>query len=106
VGVQMPPVVHGPHTPLKHAMLLPHESPFMMLPVSVQTGLPVEQEIEPFLQGLVGWQLAPAVQVEQVPPLQTLFVPHDVPSVTLPDSPHTPVPVEHEIIPVLQGLVG
>jgi hypothetical protein len=106
VGVQIPPVVHGPHTPLRHAMLFPHESPFMMLFVSTHTGLPVVHEIIPFLHGFDGWQLAPALQVVQVPPLHTLPDAHDVPLSTLPDSMHTALPVVHEIIPVLQGFAG
>jgi hypothetical protein len=106
VGVQVPPVVHGPQTPLWHAMLFPQDSPFMMLLVSTHTGLPVEHEIVPFLHRFVGWQAAPSLQVLHVPPLQTLFVPHNVPFMTFPDSPHTAVPVEQEIIPVLHGFVG
>jgi hypothetical protein len=106
VGVQIPPVVHGPHTPLRHAMLLPHESPFMMFVVSTHTGLPVVHDTVPFLHGFDGWQLAPMLQVLQTPPLHTLFVPHDVPLSALPDSTHTGLPVVHEIIPVLQRFDG
>jgi len=46
------------------------------------------------------------VQGPQVPALQTMFVPHDVPFVLLVPSRHTIVPVEQDVVPFLQLLVG
>jgi hypothetical protein len=54
----------------------------------------------------VGWQVVPLVQATQLPALQTLLVPHDVPFVTLPLSVHTDVPLWQVVVPVLQGFVG
>jgi hypothetical protein len=95
--VQVPPL---------QTLLVPHDVPSAAFPDVTQTELPVEQDVTPVLHRFVGWQLTPAVQEVQVPPLQTLLVPHDVPSVTFPASAHTMVPVEQDVAPVLQGLLG
>lgn len=78
----------------------------MTSPFSAQTAVPVVQEVAPVLHGLVGWQVVPAVQAPQLPPLHTLLFPQAVPSMTLPVSTQTEVPVMQEVAPVLQGLVG
>jgi hypothetical protein len=106
VGVQFPPLVHAVHVPPLHTLLFPHDVPFAAFPAVTQTEVPVEQDVIPVLHMLVGWQLTPAVQLLHVPLLQTLFVPHDVPSATFPVSPQTEVPVVHDVAPVLQRLVG
>jgi len=46
------------------------------------------------------------VQFVQVPLLQTLLLPHDVPFATLPVSAHTDAPVTHDVAPVLHTLAG
>jgi hypothetical protein len=46
------------------------------------------------------------VQEVHVPPLHTLLVPHDVPSLTLPVSAQTEAPVVQDVAPVLQALLG
>lgn len=55
--------------------------PFGWSPAAVQTDVPVVQEVAPVRHG---WpdkeQLLPAVHETQVPAVQTLFVPHTVPS--------------------------
>ena len=48
----------------------------------------------------------PAVQVTQLPALQTMFEPHDVPFGRLPDSWQTGDPVAHDVEPVLQAFAG
>ena len=51
-------------------------------PLSVQVAAPVVQLSVPVWHGLdVGVHAPPAVQVTQLPALQTMFEPHDVPSV-------------------------
>ena len=80
--------------------------PFDLLPDSPHTGRPVAHEIDPFLHGFAGWQLMLIVQAPHVPPLHTMFVPHDVPFGWSPVSLHTIVPVAHEFAPVLHRFVG
>ena len=69
--------------PAVQILVPPHEVPLGNGPVSVQTGAPVEQLMEPTWQGLVGVQVAPALHVgeeqtpaEQICPAKQL-VPHD-----------------------------
>ena len=78
-GVQLPPAVHVTQVPLLQTLLLPHEVPFATFPVSAQTDAPVTHDVAPVLHRLVGWQLAPPVQLVQVPLLQTLLIPHTAP---------------------------
>jgi hypothetical protein len=85
-------------------LFVPHDVPSVTLPLSVQTDVPVEHDVVPVLHGLVGWQLAFAVHAPQLPLLQTMFVPQEVPLVTLPVSPQTGAPVSHAIAPVRHGL--
>jgi hypothetical protein len=106
VGVQLPPAVQLLQFPSLHTLFAPHDVPLVTLPDSVHTALPVEHDVVPVLHGFDGWQLAPALQVLQLPPLHTLFAPHDVPLSALPDSTHTTAPVAQEIIPVLHGFEG
>jgi hypothetical protein len=106
LGVQLPPAVQETQEPALQTLLVPHDVPSAALPEVTQTELPVEQDVTPVLHWLVGWQLRPAVQEMQEPPLQTLLVPHDVPSVTFPVSVQTEVPLMQEVAPVLQTLVG
>ncbi|HEY6478052.1 MAG TPA: hypothetical protein VI456_15850 [Polyangia bacterium] len=105
-GWQLIPSVQPLQVPLLHTLLFPHDVPSATLPLSVQTEVPVEQEVAPVLHGFDGWQLVPCVQLLQVPPLHTLLFPHDVPSVTFPLLTQTEVPVEQEVAPVLHGFDG
>ena len=68
--------------------------------------MPVWQVYVPSWQGSLGAQLPPAVQLLQVPPLQTLFVPHDVPFARFPVSAQTEVPVAHDVAPVWHAVAG
>ena len=68
--------------------------------------MPVWQVMVPVWQRPLGVQLPPAVQLLHAPPLQTLFVPHEVPFATLPVSAQTEVPVAHEVAPVRQAVAG
>jgi hypothetical protein len=67
------------HAPLLHTWFVPQVVPLGRFPVSAQTDVPVTHDVAPVRQGLVGWQLAPAVQPPQMPLLQTLLVPQTVP---------------------------
>jgi hypothetical protein len=62
-----------------HTLFVPQEVPLAMFPVSAQTDAPVTQVVVPVRQTFDGWQLAPEVQLTQVPVLQTLFIPQTVP---------------------------
>jgi hypothetical protein len=104
--VQLPPLVHAVHVPPLQTLFVPHDAPFATFPATVQTEVPVEHDVIPVLQRLVGWQPAPTVHTLHVPTLQTLFVPHDVPLATFPVSPQAEIPVAQDVAPVLQGLVG
>ena len=64
VGVQAPGVQVDADAGSLHTMLAPHIVPVARLPDSMQTDEPVAHEVAPVLQALVGWQLAPAEQVD------------------------------------------
>ncbi len=49
-------------------------------------------------------QAMPTVQAVQVPLLQTMFVPQEVPLETFPDSVQTGAPVSQAVLPVRHGL--
>ena len=106
--VHAEPAVHAPHPPLLQTMFVPHELPFGLLPASTHVMVPVRQDVAPFLQLLVGLVVhaVPAVHARQVPPLQTMFVPQAVPFALLLPSTQVIVPVEQDVVPFLQLLVG
>jgi hypothetical protein len=98
-GVQGPFCWQVPHTPLLQTMLVPHEAPFALLPVSVQTAAPVVQTIAPVRQRFVGLQVVPAVQATHAPLLHTMFVPHEVPLVLVcPVSMHDITPLAEQVV--------
>jgi len=107
-GVHVKFGVHAEQVPLKQTRFVPQPVPLdIALPVSLQTGAPVPHAIVPVWQGLAGTQLSPLWHATQLPVVsQTMPVPHEVPGALLPLSLHTCVPVEHENVPTLQGLVG
>jgi hypothetical protein len=101
VSVELQPFVHAivpgvGHCPLAlqtaAAVLIPvaaeHEAAAPQLVfaalfvVSVQTELPLEHDVVPFLHGLAGWHAVPSVHEAQVPARQNRFVPQLVPSET------------------------
>ena len=106
MGVQLTPLVQEVHVPPLHTLFVPHDVPSAAFPATVQTEVPVEQDVIPVLHRLLGWQLMPAVQEAHVPALHTLLVPHDVPSATFPDATQAEVPVEQDVTPVLQRVLG
>jgi hypothetical protein len=70
--------------------------------------MPVEQDVWPLSQTLVGVHGTLAVQEEQEPLLQTALFPHVLPFAALlaPVATHVDVPVAHELFPLSQMLVG
>jgi hypothetical protein len=100
--------------PLLQIALLPQRLPFApgFGPLSVQTGVPEEQEIAPLSQGLLtNGHEAPAVQAPQTPLLQTsllLSPPQWLPVLAEsgPVSEQVWAPVAQENWPLSQGLVG
>jgi hypothetical protein len=107
---QVVPAVHGTQVPLPlQTILVPQEVPAVLLPPSTQVIAPVVHDVMPVRQtpGLPVHEL-PAVQATHVPlPLQTMFVPQEVPAVLLVPSMQTIAPVEQDVVPFLQlfGLV-
>ena len=72
----------------------------------MQLGVPVEQFNVPVWHGLLGMHDVPALQVVQLPVLQTIPVPQLVPLFLLPDSTQTGAPVAHDVVPVLHAFAG
>ena len=105
-GVQLTPAMQLLQVPPLHTLLVPHEVPLARFPVSAQTEVPVAHDVAPVRQAVAGVQLTPAMQAPQTPPLQTLFVPHEVPFATFPVSAQTDIPVTQEVAPVRQAVAG
>jgi len=75
--------------------LVPHGVPSLSVPFFVHVCVPLEQEVSPVSQG-AGVQLPPAVHETHCPLLQTMLVPHEVPSVAFdPVSKHEMPPSLH-----------
>jgi hypothetical protein len=104
-GWQVMLIVHGPQVPSLQTMLVPHAVPLGFSPVTLHTIVPVAHEFAPVWHWFGGWQVVPAVHGTQVPALQTMFAPHDVPLALLPPSAHVIPPVRHEVVPFLHGFV-
>ena len=88
--------------------MTPQGVPSVAFDRPVQTELPVEHDVVPFLQGLSGGlQAVPPAQATHCPPEHTSFVPHAVPSLaTVPMSLHIATPPEHEMAPTWHGLAA
>jgi hypothetical protein len=109
VGVHATLAVQGEQEPLSQTALFPHVLPFaaLLAPVATHVDVPVAHEVFPLSQLLVGVHETPAVQALQVPALQTMLLPHDVPLAALAiASTHTGCPVEQEIPPAWHGSAG
>jgi hypothetical protein len=108
-GWQLTPDVQALHVPLLQtagAAVVPQLVPFATLPTSAQTDVPVVQEVVPVRQGLVGWQLAPAVHATHDPALHTLFVPQTVPFERFWVVSEQVIVGTQVIVPAWQGLAG
>ena len=112
IGLQASPVeqtipeLQATQVPPLHTRLVPQVVPSGAVPIAWQVAVPVWQVYAPTWQGALGVQLPPAIQLLHIPPLQTLFVPQEVPFATFPVSAQTEVPVAHEVAPVRQALAG
>src|SRR6185312_12807978 len=104
-GVQLPPAVQEAQVPSLQTLLVPHSVPLArFFPVSEQVMVGA-QTVMPAWQALpLGVHAIPAVQETQLPSLQTMLVPQEVPLAKLPDSVQTGTPVPHAMAPVRQGL--
>jgi hypothetical protein len=87
-------------------LLVPHDVPLVVFPVSAQTEVPVAHDVAPVRQAVAGVQTTPAVQEAQAPPSHTLFVPHEVPLAAFVVSTQTDTPVTQEVAPVRQAVAG
>jgi hypothetical protein len=100
VGWQVTFAVQLPHVPLLQTLLVPHEVPLVRFcPVSEQV-MAGEQAVRPAWQTLDGVQVCPTVQETQLPPLQTMLVPQEVPLATSPDCMQTGAPLLQTVVPV------
>jgi hypothetical protein len=91
--VQAAPAWHVTHDPFWQTMLVPHDVPFALLPVSVHTEAPVVQTVVAFLHGFVVVQAVPAVQATHAPALQTMLMPQTMPfACAVPVSVHVGAP--------------
>jgi hypothetical protein len=93
--------LHASQAPVQQIPLVPHDVPLVTLLVEPQVCDPVAQDVVPVWQVLPpGAHDTPAVQATHVPLPQTMLVPHEVPSATLPVAPHVEVPVVQDVVPV------
>jgi hypothetical protein len=92
--------VQGPQAPPTQYMLVPQGVPSGSLSAAVHTGEPDVQTIAFLTHAFGGVQSAPAVQAPQAPPLQTSFIPQEVPFVSgVPVSVQANTPDPHDVIP-------
>jgi hypothetical protein len=108
VGVQAVPAAQATHEPLPQTMPAPQVVPFGLLPESMQTAVPVLQEVMPLRHGWPDTAHAcPAAQSTHMPDRQTRSVPHAWPSVTaVVVSVQVGVPPAQDCIPTRQGFAG
>jgi hypothetical protein len=106
-GTHDVPAEHATHAPPLQTLPVAHDRPSAALPVSRHSGLPVLQVVVPTRQGFATAQAAPTLHAAQVPPPQTMSVPHDAPSVAFVAwSVHVGVPALQSSLPAWQGFVG
>jgi hypothetical protein len=92
--------VQAPQVPLSQTLLIPQAVPLAMFwPVSKQA-IAGEQAVLPTWQAFDGVQATPAVQATQLPTLQTMLVPQEVPVATFPDCMQTGAPLLQTVEPV------
>jgi hypothetical protein len=101
VGLQPTLAVQEEQLPLSQTRFVPHEVPLPTFVTLTHVDVPVAHDVVPIVQ-FVGLQPTLAVQEAQVPPLQTMLVPHDVPLPTFATFVHIDVPVAHDVVPAVQ----
>ena len=100
VGVQVLPAVQAAHAPLLQTMFAPHTAPltrFLFVSAHVMAG---EQACVPAWHAFAGVHDIPAVHDTQLPELQTMFVPHEVPVALRVPSVQTSAPVAQAVMPL------
>jgi len=106
VGAHGASVVHAPHMPLEQTWLGPHIVPSFWSPDSLHFDTPVAHEVVPTRHGLLVGHDWPATHVAHMPPLQTLSIPHAVPSVNAAPVSAQSTVGEQTCAPLWQGLAG
>jgi hypothetical protein len=99
----VPPTHVPPEQASPDVQALPssQDVPSGLAPLSTQVLTPAEQVRMPVLQGALGiGQACPATHAVHAPARQTLPLPQEVPSSTLPLSTQTEVPVAHDRTPL------
>ena len=97
------PSAQATQTPALHTLPAPHPLlvPSATLPTSLHCGAPIAQEVVAVLQGVAVVQELPSLQATQVPLLQNMSTPHEVPLAALWfESTHSEVPAAQESVPV------
>ena len=95
------PGVQATHWPVLHTRSVPQDAPLGLFAAVTQIGEPAAHEMMPTWHGLAGVHAVPAVHAPQVPlPLQTRWVPHDVPAGRLVLATQTGARFTHEMVPV------
>jgi hypothetical protein len=106
-GVHVTLAVQALQVPLLHTRFVPQGEPSASAVFeSTQLGAPEVHVSAPLWQALAGVQDWPLTQAAHVPVLvHTMSLPQLVPAGLFVVSVHTDDPVEHEVVPFLQGLV-
>lgn len=108
--VQALPATHIPQKPFASQIwLLPQLVPAGFDGPSTQTEAPVEHDVTPVRHAAFGLVVhpVPSVHEAQAPAaVQTMLVPHDVPTALAASSRQTGLPDWHRVMPVLQVLFG
>ena len=95
------PWAHEVQPPSLQTMSVPHIEPFCWTPLlSAHVVVPVVHEVVPVWQALLGMQASPEVHPVHVPALQTMLVPHVVPSMAFDPVSTQEGPPEHDVLPV------
>jgi hypothetical protein len=106
-GTHIVPAVQATQAPARHTRPWPQSRPSGRSPDTLQTLVPVEQEVVPALQATLAVHDTLGVQGEQVPLLQYWLLPHMVPlRAFMPVSMQTGVPVVQLSLPTWHVLVG
>ena|GEM_PF-6857207 len=106
-GVHVMLAAHVLHAPLLQTRFVPHVAPSASETLeSTQLGAPDVQLSVPLWQALAGVQDWPLTQAVHIPaPVQTMSLPQPAPAALFVVSMQTDVPVEHVVVPFLQGFV-
>lgn len=97
--MQAAPSWQATHLPFWQTIPVPHDVPFALSALSVQTGAPVAQEIVATLQAFVEAQAVPAAHAAHAPLLHTIPAPQAMPfACAVPVSMHDATPAAEQIV--------